>query len=105
MKNFNELSDFMAMGVGVLGALLKGIKAKFKLSTILISCIVAGILTFSVTGVLEMYYNEVSPKIIILVSFSVGWVTNEITLKMDDFIGDIYNIVLAYIKTFFTKKK
>ena len=104
MKNFNELSDFMAIGVGVLGALLKGLKAKFKLSTILISCIVAGILTFSVTGVLEMYYNEVSPKIIILVSFSVGWVTNEITLKMDDFIGDIYNIVLAYIKTFFTKK-
>ena len=104
MKNFNELSDFMAMGVGVLGALLKGLKAKFKLSTILISCIVAGILTFSVTGILEMYYNEVSPKIIILVSFSVGWVTNEVTLKMDDFIGDIYTIFMAYIKTFFTKK-
>ena len=104
MKNFNDLSDFMAMGIGVLGALLKGLKAKYKISTILISCVIAGILTFSVTGIIEMYYNEVSPKVIILVSFSVGWVTNEITQKMDEFIGDIYTIFMAYIKTFFTKK-
>jgi hypothetical protein len=51
-----------------------------------------------------MYYSSLSPKIIILVSFSVGWLTNEITQKMDDFIGDVYAMVIAYIKTFFTKK-
>ncbi len=105
MKNFNDLGDVCAIGIGVLGALLKGLKAKFKISTIVISCVIAGILTYSVTGIIEMYYNEVSPKIIILVSFSVGWVTNEITQKMDEFIGDVYTILISYIKTFFTKKK
>jgi hypothetical protein len=105
MKWNGDLGDLMAVGIGMAGALLKGIKSKLNSSTVVIGCIVAGILTYSATGIIEMYYDELSPKIIILVSFSVGWVTNEITQKMDDFIGDVYNLVIAYIKSFLTKKK
>jgi hypothetical protein len=105
MKWNGDLGDLMAVGIGMAGALLKGIKAKLNSSTVVIGCIVAGILTYSATGIIEMYYDELSPKIIILVSFSVGWVTNEITQKMDDFIGDVYNLIIAYIKSFLTKKK
>ena len=105
MRWNGDLGDLMAVGIGMAGALLKGIKSKLNVSTVIIGCIVAGILTYSATGIIEMYYDELSPKIIILVSFSVGWVTNEITQKMDDFIGDVYNMVIAYIKSFLTKKK
>lgn len=101
----NEFSDIWAVGIGMVGAFLKGIKAKLAKTTVVIGCLVAGILTYSATGVIEMYYEELSPKVIILVSFSVGWVTNEITQKMDDFIGDIYDMLMAYIKSFLTKKK
>jgi hypothetical protein len=104
MKWNGDYSDLMAVGIGVAGALLKGLKSRLNKMTVLIGCIVAGILTYSATGIIEMYYSSLSPKIIILVSFSVGWLTNEITQKMDDFIGDVYAMVIAYIKTFFTKK-
>jgi hypothetical protein len=104
MKLMDDYMDLVAVGVGVLGSLLKGIKTKLKFGTIALGCLVAGILTYSATGIIEMYFDASSPKIIILISFSVGWVTNEITKKMDDFIGDVYTMVMAYIKTFFTKK-
>lgn len=101
----NDLGDLMAVGVGMIGSLLKGIKAKLSKISVIIGCIVAGILTYSATGIIEMYYQHMSPKLIILISFSVGWVTNEITQKMDEFIGDVYNMVIAYIKSFLTNKK
>ena len=101
----NDFSDLMAVGIGMIGSLLKGIKAKLSKISVIIGCIVAGILTYSATGLIEMYYKDLSPKVIILISFSVGWVTNEITQKMDEFIGDIYNMLMNYLKSFLTNKK
>ena len=103
MRNFENFGDILSLLVGILGALLKGIKAKFNASTIFIGCLVAGILTFSVIGVIELYYEDMSPKIVILVSFIVGWVANEITAKLDLLIGDVYDIFIAYVKNKFTK--
>lgn len=100
----NGLSDLVAVVIGVVGALLKGLKSKLKMQSIVLGCLIAGILTYCSTGIIEMYFVNASDKIIILVSFSVGWVSNEITAKMDDFIGDVYSVILAYIKTFFKKK-
>ena len=103
MKGFNEYSDLFAVGIGVIGSLLKSIKAKLKIGTLILGCIVAGILTYCATGIIEIYFAEISVKVVILISFSVGWVSNEITQKMDAFIGDFYNIIIAYIKTFFKR--
>jgi hypothetical protein len=104
MKWMDDYMDLVAVGVGVVGALLKGIKTKLNVGTIVLGCMVAGILTYSATGIIAIYFDASSPKIIILISFSVGWLTNEITKKMDEFIGDVYTLIMAYIKTFFTKK-
>jgi hypothetical protein len=105
MKGFENFWDLASMGVGMFGALLKGIKKRFRTSTIILSMLVAGILTYSVTGVVAYFYADVDPKVIVLISFCVGWVANELTDKMDEFIGDIYEILIEYLKNKFSNGK
>ena len=105
MKNFEQLGDLLALGVGILGALLKGLKNKLKPATIFMGCLIAGILTFSIIGVIEYYYATLPPKFIVLISFTVGWVANEITEKMDAFVNDVYDILIQWIKGKFKNKK
>lgn len=105
MKHVEQFFDLMSMGVGMIGALLKGIKRKYKLTTIVLSMLIAGILTFSVTGVLTMYYSELNSKVVILVSFCVGWISNEITDVLDDFVGDVYDIFINWLRNKYGNKK
>jgi hypothetical protein len=104
MKNFEHWTDLISVAIGVVGALLKGIKKKFQTTTIVIGLIIAGVMTYATIGVLEMYFSELSPKITILISFCVGWVANEITEKLDDFVNDMYTIVMSWIKSWFKRK-
>ena len=60
--------------------------------------VVAGILSFSLIGVIELFYEELTPKLIILVSFVVGWLANEITEKIDLIFDDAFDIALDWIK-------
>jgi hypothetical protein len=105
MKNFEHLGDFLALAVGVLGAFLKGLKNKLKPATIILGCLVAGVLTFSIIGVIEYYYATLPPKFVVLISFTVGWVANEITEKMDAFVNDVYDILIEWIKSKFKTRK
>lgn len=91
--------DLFAVGIGVLGALIKGLKRRFTTSTIVLGMLIAGILTFAVTGIIETFYSHLSPKIVILISFSVGWVANEITEKLDLLVNDLYEILINWIKS------
>lgn len=93
-----SFGDLMAMGIGMLGAFLKGLKKKLKAPTIILACVIAGILTYSVTGVIEIFYHDATPKIVILISFVVGWVSNELISTLDNAIGDIYEIAINYLK-------
>ena len=104
MKNFENFADLMAMFVGVLGALLKGLKNKFHASTIVLGCLIAGVLTYSIIGVIEYFYSDLNTKFIILISFSVGWVANEITEKMDLIVNDLYDILIEWLKSKFKKR-
>lgn len=105
MKNFEQLGDLLALAVGIFGAFLKGLKNKLKLPSILLGCLVAGVLTFSIIGVIEYYYATLPPKFVVLISFTVGWVANEITEKMDAFVNDVYDILIEWIKSKFKTKK
>jgi hypothetical protein len=106
MKNdWQHLADLFAIGFGMVGALIKGIRAKFNASTIVMGMLVAGIMTYATTGIIEQFYSDLSPKIIILISFCVGWVSNEITAKMDEFVGDVYEIFIQWLRNKFTKNK
>jgi hypothetical protein len=105
MKMIENWFDLFAIAIGVVGAFLKGIKKKFSWSTIIIGMMIAGVLTYSVTGVIEIFFQNVSQKVIILISFCVGWIANEITEKLDDFVNDIYSILLDWIRSKFNSKK
>jgi hypothetical protein len=98
MKGIENFWDVAAMGFGMIGALLKGIKKRFNWGSIVLSMLVAGILTYSVTGIIAFFYNDVDPKIIVLISFIVGWVANELTEVMDEFVGDLYEIFINWLK-------
>lgn len=98
MKGLEEFTDLIAMGIGMAGALMKGIKKRLKIQTIIITMVVAGILSYSLLGVLELFYHEFTPRLVILVSFVVGWLANEITEKIDLVFDDAYDYFLGWIK-------
>lgn len=104
MKFLNEFGDLLSMAVGMVGALLKGLKSRLHFTSVILGMLIAGILTFSIIGVIEQFYQTLSPKFVILISFCVGWVANEITSKLDAMVNDIYNIFIAWIKSKFNSK-
>ena len=99
-----NLTDFVAMSIGVVGALLKGIKKKFNKSTIFIGMLIAGVLTYATTGLIEIFFTDVPQKVIILISFCVGWIANELTEKLDEFVNDVYDIIVEWIRRKFNSK-
>jgi len=105
MKGIEQFGDLLAMGIGMFGALIKGLKNKLTGTTVILGMLIAGILTFSVTGVIELFYQDLSPKIVILISFCVGWIANEITEKLDLLVGDVYGIFIDWLKNKFKNKK
>ena len=105
MKNWENFADLMSIGIGMTGALLKGIKQRMKGQTVALGMVVAGIMTYATTGIIESFYSDLSPKIVILISFCVGWLANEITEKMDELVGDLYEIFIPYLREKFNKKQ
>lgn len=98
MKGWESFIDVIAMAIGMIGALLKGMKKRLKLQTIFVTMTVAGIMSFSLIGVVELFWQEYTPKMIILIAFFVGWLANEITEKIDLVFDDIYEYLLHWIK-------
>jgi hydrogenase/urease accessory protein HupE len=100
MKGLEQFTDLFAMAIGMIGALAKSIKKKLKISAIFTSVIVAGILSYSLIGVVEIWYDELTPKLVIGISFVVGWLANEITEKIDLVFDDVWEYILDWIKKF-----
>ena len=98
MKGLEQFTDIIAMSIGMIGAMMKGVKKRLRVKNIFIGMVVAGILSFSLIGVIELFYQELSPKLIILVSFIVGWLANEITEKIDLVFDDAFDVFLNWIK-------
>lgn len=98
MKGLEQFTDVIAIAVGMLGAMAKGLKKRLRIQTIIIGMCIAGILSFSLIGVLELFYDELTPRLIILVSFIVGWVANEITEKIDLVFEDFYQYIYKKFK-------
>lgn len=105
MKHFENWMDLISMSIGMIGALLKGIKRKFAKPTIVLGMLIAGILTFSFIGLVEMFFHGLSTKVLILISFCIGWIANEITEKLDELVGDIYDIFIGWLKNKFKINK
>lgn len=105
MENLNNYTDVFAALVGVMGALLKGLKSKMSLKQTFLGMIVGGILAYCTIGMVEEFAPDLSQRTTVLVSFAVGWVANELTDILDKFVKDAYEIFIAYIRSFFNKKR
>lgn len=88
--------DFWSAIAGALAALLKGLKHRLKMRQLLLSLAVASIMAWGTIGVLQYWFssNNIDPRIVILVSFSVGWVANELTDILDEFVKTRLPIML-----------
>lgn len=105
MKQVEHFGDLLSIAIGMVGALLKGVKIKMHPVSVILGMLVAGILSFSTIGLIELFFSEVSQKIAILVAFVTGWVANELTQKMDEFVNDVYEILISWIKSKFKTKE
>jgi hypothetical protein len=103
-SNLTDFTDFLSMLVGVVGALLKGLKQRLSATTIILSCLVAGILSYASMGLIEVFYSDLSPRLVIFISFCVGWIANEITAKLDLLVNDFYDIFIGWVRSFFKFK-
>lgn len=104
MKFLNEYTDLFSICAGSGAALLKALKLKLPKRSIFLSMCVAGVIAYGAIGLLTIYFKEMSPKVLVLSSFSIGWVANELTAKLDAFVNDAYDIFINRIKSIFTKK-
>lgn len=98
MKGLEQFTDLLAMAIGMTGALMKGLKKRMKMQSVGIAMVVAGILSFSLIGVIELFYNEMTPRLTILLAFVVGWLANEITEKIDLIFEDVWEYIQRMIK-------
>jgi len=98
MKGLEQFTDILAMAIGMSGALMKGLKKRMKMQSIMIAMVVAGILSFSLIGVIELFYHEMTPRLTILLAFVVGWLANEITEKIDLIFEDVWEYIQRLIK-------
>ena len=55
MKEFHEYTDLWAVGVGLMGSLMKGIKKKLGLSTTIMGMLVGGILAYGTIGIIDQF--------------------------------------------------
>lgn len=95
MKEFHEYTDLWAVGVGLMGSLMKGIKKKLGVSTTIMGMLVGGILAYGTIGIIDQFFSHLNDRIVIVISFAVGWGANEITEYLDDAVK---NLADKYIK-------
>ena len=92
-------TDLWAVLVGTTASLMKGLKRKLKAQQLVIALITGGVLAWGTLGIIDMFFGQLEPKVIMLVSFAVGWVANEITDVLDDTIKDAYELVKQWAKS------
>jgi lipoprotein signal peptidase len=92
--------DFYATMFGAFASFIKARKMKLKLSNLVLQVIIGGALGFLTIGAIDYFFKDASPRIVMLISFVVGWCANEITDLFDHAIKDGYEA----IKYRFTKK-
>ena len=90
--------DITSLIVGLTASIMKGLKKRLKLRTLIIAGISGGLLSYGSIGLLEMFLDKFDERTVILCSFIVGWIANEITEILDDFVKDFYDILIQKIK-------
>jgi hypothetical protein len=96
--------DLYTMSVGLISAILKGVKKHFSLKTIIISAISASFLALGTLGVVMYFMDELDMRMAIFVAFVVGWISSDITDALELIVKDSYEIFQAWMKSRVNKK-
>lgn len=97
--------DLWTVLVGVLASLLKALKNKLTSRETIIAAIVGGLLAFGTLGLMDIFFSDLEPRVIMLVAFTVGWVANELTDVLDSAVKDSYDLFKEYARSWAEKKK
>lgn len=79
--------------IGGLGAVLKGVKKADKLKSIIINVIIGGLLAFLSIDLIPYVITDASEKTTLLVSFSVGFMSNELTDKLELLLDTVFEAI------------
>lgn len=93
MKNLQNYTDLYAIGIGIAGALTKGLKKKLGTRATILGMFIGAVFAYGTIGIIDQFFSNLNEKIVITISFAVGWAANEVTEYIDDAIkvlGDKY---------------
>lgn len=96
--------DLWAVIFGAGASLMKAVKKKMKMKNIVIAICVGSALAFGTLGFIERFLGQMDMRGIMLISFIVGWIANEITDVLDDVVRDLYDIAKVWLSSKFGKK-
>lgn len=97
MKSFESWTDLVSIGIGVLGAFTKGVKKRLGFKETFLGMLVGAILAFGTIGIIDQFFSHLNEKIVIVISFAVGWVANEMTEYLDNAIKAWANKVIKKV--------
>jgi hypothetical protein len=97
MKSFESWTDLVSIGIGVLGAFTKGVKKRLGVKETFLGMLVGAILAFGTIGIIDQFFSHLNEKIVIVISFAVGWVANEMTEYLDNAIKAWANKVIKKV--------
>ena len=92
-----EITDIMSIGVGVVGALVKGMKKRIGVKSTILGMLIGAILAYGTIGVIDQFFSHLNERIVIVISFAVGWVANELTEYLDDAVKHFADKLTAKI--------
>lgn len=87
--------------IGGLGAVLKGAKKHHKMRTILVNIIIGGLLAYLSMDLIPLFFKGITQKTSMLISFSIGYVANELTDNLESTLDVFFEAVKNKIKSFF----
>ena len=87
--------------IGGVGAILKGAKARHKMRTIIINMIIGGSLAYLSMDIVPQLVDDISAKTSMLVSFSIGYLSNEFTDKFEVVLDVFFESLTDKIKRIF----
>lgn len=94
-----ENIDLLSAVAGGTGALIKGVKRRRKFRTIVLDALVGIILGWSTIGLLDYFLEGANFKLVILVSFAVGYVTNELTDVLERLVEKSYDFIVSWFQS------
>jgi len=96
--------DIYTLVVGLISAILKGIKKNFSARTLIISALSGSMLALGSLGLAMYFLESIDVRMAIFIAFVVGWVSSEITDALEKIVKDVYDILKVYLQTKIKKK-